>query len=119
MQDLVPSLVQEILPKDWQFPFRIGNSQEYPGVGKSTFIESLAKLLGRQGPSRSLYLLVDPFQSKKTKGAFWENRKPRMEFWLSGLQARNLSGPSPTGSTLGGVSSKTRESVCLGRLNLM
>jgi len=79
-----------------------------PGVGKSTFIDTLGQLLVDQG-RRLAVLTVDP-TSERSKGSILGD-KTRM---------RDLSThedvfvrPSPTAGTLGGVARKTREAIIL------
>ena len=79
-----------------------------PGVGKSTFIEAFGKYLTAQGRHIAV-LTIDP-SSQKTKGSILGD-KTRME-----QLARNPKAfirPSASGSTLGGVSNKTREVMLL------
>lgn len=79
-----------------------------PGVGKSTFIESFGEHLTGQGHQIAV-LTIDP-SSQKTKGSILGD-KTRME-----QLARNPKAfirPSASGSTLGGVSNKTREVMLL------
>jgi LAO/AO transport system kinase len=79
-----------------------------PGVGKSTFINVYAKLLLTQGHQVAI-LAVDPSSSRS--GGSILGDKTRMEdiFAHSGVLIR----PSPAGDTLGGVSSRTRETILL------
>jgi LAO/AO transport system kinase len=77
-----------------------------PGVGKSTFIESLGMFLVRQG-SRVAVLAVDP-SSARSGGSVMAD-KTRMEKLAT--QRGAFIRPSPSGGTLGGVARKTRESV--------
>jgi LAO/AO transport system kinase len=79
-----------------------------PGVGKSTFIEAFGKYLTDQHKKIAV-LTVDP-SSQLTKGSILGD-KTRMEE-LSKNQ-RAFIRPTASGSTLGGVSSKTRETVLL------
>ena len=79
-----------------------------PGVGKSTFIESLGSMLVNLGYKIAV-LAVDP--SSAISGGSIMGDKTRME---------NLSKnehvfvrPSPTGMNLGGVSKNTRETITL------
>jgi len=104
--DLASQLVQEILPKTGS-SIRIGITG-VPGVGKSTFIEAFGKLLLDKGYHLAV-LAVDP-SSQKTKGSILGD-KTRMENLASDKRA--FIRPSPTGSTLGGVSAKTREAMLL------
>ncbi len=77
-----------------------------PGVGKSTFIESLGMLLIGQG-HRVAVLAVDP-SSVRSGGSVMAD-KTRMERLSTQPQA--FIRPSPSGGTLGGVARKTRESM--------
>ncbi len=79
-----------------------------PGVGKSTFIESLGKYYTRQGHKVAV-LAVDP-SSSLSKGSILGD-KTRMEA-LSRDENAYIR-PSPTGNTLGGVGRKTRETILL------
>lgn len=79
-----------------------------PGVGKSTFIEALGTYLTEQD-LRLAILAVDP-SSPRSKGSILgdKTRMPHL--------ARNplaFIRPSATGSTLGGVARKTRETMLL------
>jgi LAO/AO transport system kinase len=97
-------LLGAILP-DSGGSFRIGISG-VPGVGKSTFIESLGCRLVDQG-HRVAVLAVDP-SSTLSKGSILGD-KTRMEE-LARLDDAFIR-PSPTGGSLGGVASRTRESM--------
>ncbi|WP_149275261.1 methylmalonyl Co-A mutase-associated GTPase MeaB [Pareuzebyella sediminis] len=79
-----------------------------PGVGKSTFIETLGTLLASQGHKIAV-LAVDP-TSKRSKGSILGD-KTRME--TLSKNERVFIRPSPSGQTLGGVARKTRESIIL------
>lgn len=79
-----------------------------PGVGKSTFIETLGNVLIEQG-FKVAVLAVDP--SSPTTGGSILGDKTRMETLSSKDEA--FIRPSPTSGTLGGVARKTRESVML------
>ena len=103
---LASDLVQEILPYTGK-SIRIGITG-VPGVGKSTFIEAFGQVLVALGKSVAV-LAVDP-SSQKSKGSILGD-KTRMEK-LAG-DKRAFIRPSPTGATLGGVSSKTREAMLL------
>jgi LAO/AO transport system kinase len=104
--ELASRLVQEILPSTGKSK-RIGITG-VPGVGKSTFIESFGKLLLEKGHKVAV-LAVNP-SSQKTKGSILGD-KTRMENLAADKRA--FIRPSPTGSTLGGVSAKTREAMLL------
>ncbi len=75
-----------------------------PGVGKSTFIENLGLDLADQGHKVAV-LAVDP--SSKRSGGSILGDKTRMEQLAAHENA--FIRPSPSGATLGGVASKTRE----------
>lgn len=77
-----------------------------PGVGKSTFIESLGLYLIGQG-HRVAVLAVDP--SSTVSGGSILGDKTRMEHLSVHPQA--YIRPSPSSGTLGGVAEKTRESM--------
>jgi LAO/AO transport system kinase len=79
-----------------------------PGVGKSTFIESLGTMLVKKG-HRVAVLAVDP-SSKRSGGSVLAD-KTRME--KLAVEKRAFIRPSPSGGTLGGVARKTRETMIL------
>ena len=79
-----------------------------PGVGKSTFIESFGGMLTAQG-HRLAVLAIDP-SSERTKGSILGD-KTRME--TLSVDPNAFIRPSPSGSALGGVARKTRESIIL------
>lgn len=79
-----------------------------PGVGKSTFIESFGKLLVSQGKKVAV-LAVDP--SSTVSGGSILGDKTRMEELVKEDNA--FIRPSASGSSLGGVTRKTRESIIL------
>lgn len=79
-----------------------------PGAGKSTFIESFGKCLTSTG-KRVAVLTIDP-SSQKTKGSILGD-KTRMEELANDPNA--YVRPSPSGATLGGVHSRTRETMLL------
>jgi LAO/AO transport system kinase len=85
--------------------FRLGISG-VPGVGKSTFIESLGLHLIAQG-HRVAVLAVDP--SSSVSGGSILGDKTRMEHLSVHPQA--FIRPSPSSGTLGGVAEKTREAM--------
>ncbi len=87
--------------------FRIGISG-VPGVGKSTFIESLGNLLIDAG-HRVAVLAIDP--SSAISGGSILGDKTRMER-LSQRQEAFIR-PSPAGETLGGVARRTRETMLI------
>ena len=75
-----------------------------PGVGKSTFIENLGLDLANEGHKVAV-LAVDP--SSQRSGGSILGDKTRMEKLAAHENA--FIRPSPSGATLGGVASKTRE----------
>ncbi len=77
-----------------------------PGVGKSTFIESLGLRLIEEEHQVAI-LAVDP-SSAKSGGSIMGD-KTRME--KLSADPRAFIRPSPAGRTLGGVARKTRESI--------
>jgi LAO/AO transport system kinase len=85
--------------------FRLGISG-VPGVGKSTFIETLGLHLIDQG-HRVAVLTIDP--SSTVSGGSILGDKTRMEHLSVHEQA--YIRPSPSSGTLGGVAEKTREAM--------
>ncbi|HKI88970.1 MAG TPA: methylmalonyl Co-A mutase-associated GTPase MeaB, partial [Draconibacterium sp.] len=79
-----------------------------PGVGKSTFIESLGKFITGRGGKLAV-LAIDP-SSERSKGSILGD-KTRMED-LSGDKNAYIR-PSPSAGSLGGVARKTREIIIL------
>ena len=85
--------------------FRLGISG-VPGVGKSTFIETLGLLLIERG-HRVAVLTIDP--SSTVSGGSILGDKTRME--RLSVHERAYIRPSPSSGTLGGVAEKTREAM--------
>lgn len=79
-----------------------------PGVGKSSFIETLGKYLTSRG-DRLAVLAIDP-SSNRSKGSILGD-KTRMELLATDPNA--FIRPSPSAGSLGGVARKTRESIFL------
>ena len=79
-----------------------------PGVGKSSFIESLGKMLTARGHKLAV-LAVDP-SSSRTKGSILGD-KTRMEELA--VDPNAFIRPSPSAGSLGGVARKTRETILL------
>lgn len=79
-----------------------------PGVGKSTFIESFGSYLIKQGKKVAV-LAVDP-SSSVSHGSILGD-KTRMENLVTEENA--FIRPSASGTSLGGVAKKTRESIIL------
>ncbi|MET0382633.1 MAG: methylmalonyl Co-A mutase-associated GTPase MeaB [Burkholderiaceae bacterium] len=100
------ALLDALLPHTGR-SFRLGISG-VPGVGKSTFIETLGLHLAAQG-HRVAVLAVDP--SSSVSGGSILGDKTRME-QLS-IHPSAFIRPSPSAGTLGGVTEKTREALLL------
>jgi len=79
-----------------------------PGVGKSSFIEALGTTL-TQREKKVAVLAVDP-SSSLTKGSILGD-KTRMQALSNDPNA--FIRPSPSGTSLGGVTQKTRETIIL------
>jgi LAO/AO transport system kinase len=105
-QELASELVQSLISHSGK-SIRIGITG-VPGVGKSTFIEAFGKKLLEQGKKVAV-LAIDP-SSQLTKGSILGD-KTRMENLATDKRA--FIRPSPSGTTLGGVSGKTREAMLL------
>ena len=93
------------LPVPAEPALRVGISG-VPGVGKSTFIETLGLELIAQG-HRVAVLAVDP--SSSLSGGSILGDKTRME--RLSVHERAFVRPSPSGGTLGGVAAATREAI--------
>jgi LAO/AO transport system kinase len=93
------------LPEPARPAFRIGVSG-VPGVGKSTFIETLGLQLIASG-ERVAVLAVDP--SSSVSGGSILGDKTRME--RLSVDPGAFVRPSPSGGTLGGVATATREGI--------
>jgi LAO/AO transport system kinase len=98
------ALLNTLLPKSGR-AFRLGISG-VPGVGKSTFIETLGLFLIDQG-LRVAVLAVDP--SSSVSGGSILGDKTRME--RLSVDERAYIRPSPASGNLGGVAEKTRETM--------
>ncbi|VAW26508.1 putative periplasmic protein kinase ArgK and related GTPases of G3E family [hydrothermal vent metagenome] len=79
-----------------------------PGVGKSTFIEAFGKFFTNKGKKVAV-LAIDP-SSSINKGSILGD-KTRMDELVKDQNA--YIRPSPSGSSLGGVAQKTRETIIL------
>ena len=79
-----------------------------PGVGKSSFIETIGSYLTARG-HRLAVLAIDP-SSEKSGGSILGD-KTRMERLSADYHA--FIRPSPSGGSLGGVARKTRENMVL------
>lgn len=105
-RDPAQKLLSEAMPYTGG-SYRIGISG-VPGVGKSTFIESVGMLLIARGLKVAV-LAVDP--SSPFSGGSILGDKTRMDKLSSHNDA--FIRPSPTAGSLGGVTQRTRESILL------
>ena len=103
-QQMARKIVDELLPDSGK-TIRLGITG-VPGVGKSTFIESLGMSLV-EGGHRVAVLAVDP-SSSRSGGSVMAD-KTRME--KLSVEKNAFIRPSPSGGTLGGVARKTRETM--------
>ena len=102
------SAAAELLERLAQAPgqaLRIGLSGA-PGVGKSTFIECFGRFLLDRG-HRLAVLAVDP--SSAVSGGSILGDKTRME--RLAVDSRAYIRPTPSGTSLGGVARRTRETI--------
>ena len=105
-QETIRIILKNVLPSTGE-SIRLGITGS-PGVGKSTFIESLGSYLTSQGKKVAV-LTIDP-SSPITKGSILGD-KTRMEKLAKNPLA--FIRPSATRSFPGGVSHSTRESILL------
>jgi len=103
-QELARTIIDLLLPYTGK-AVRLGITG-VPGVGKSTFIESLGTMLAKKG-HRVAVLAVDP-SSKRSGGSVLAD-KTRME--KLAIEEKAFIRPSPSRGTLGGVARKTRETM--------
>jgi len=116
-QDLAKIIIEALLPYTGN-SVRLGITG-VPGVGKSTFIESLGMMLVREKTHplkkglqdrkshKVAVLAVDP-SSTRSGGSILAD-KTRME--KLSVHEKAFIRPSPSGGTLGGVARKTRETM--------
>ena len=104
--EMAQAIIERCLPHSGN-SLRVGITG-VPGVGKSTFIESFGTMLTGMGHKLAV-LAIDP-SSERTKGSSLGD-KTRME--ALSVDPNAFIRPSPSGSTLGGVARKTRESIVL------
>jgi LAO/AO transport system kinase len=104
--DPAQELVQRILPNTGN-AIRVGITG-VPGVGKSTFIETLGCSLCEKGHKVAV-LAVDP--SSSVSGGSILGDKTRMEKLTR--EPKAFIRPSPSSGTLGGVTRKSRETLLL------
>lgn len=115
------TLIESALPEDQRLAGEVidtvmahaGNSLRMgitgaPGVGKSTFIESFGKTLIQDGRKVAV-LTIDP-TSQVTGGSILGDKTRMHEL---AKEPRAFIRPSPSGQTLGGVASHTRETILL------
>ena len=105
-QDIAQEIITQCLPHSGN-SVRIGITG-IPGVGKSTFIETLGKHI-TSNSGKLAVLAIDP-SSERSKGSILGD-KTRMEELASDKNA--YIRPSPAAGSLGGVARKTRESIVL------
>ncbi len=105
-QQLAQDIITQCLPHSGK-SIRVGITG-VPGVGKSTFIESLGSYITSLGGKLAV-LAIDP-SSERTKGSILGD-KTRMEE-LAGDKNAYIR-PSPSAGSLGGVARKTRETIIL------
>lgn len=105
-RELAQEIIEKCLPETGQ-SIRIGITG-VPGVGKSTFIETLGNYITEKGRKLAV-LAIDP-SSTKTGGSILGD-KTRMETLANNPDA--FIRPSPTAGSLGGVARKTRETIYL------
>jgi LAO/AO transport system kinase len=103
---LAQQVLDKILPYTGQ-SVRIGITG-VPGVGKSTFIESFGKYITDQQKKLAV-LAIDP-TSQRSKGSIMGDKTRMEELSHNPLV---FIRPSPAGSSLGGVSHRTRETILL------
>lgn len=105
-QQLAGELLEAIMSHTGN-SLRIGISG-VPGVGKSTFIEAFGNHLTSQGHKVAV-LAIDP-SSSLSKGSILGDKTRMNEL---AVNPNAFIRPSASGGTLGGVASKTRESMLL------
>ncbi len=105
-QDLAGEVINAVLPYAGN-SLRIGITGA-PGVGKSTFIEAFGKMFIDAGKKVAV-LTIDP-SSQLTEGSILGDKTRMQEL---ARDPRAFIRPSPSGRTLGGVASQTREAMLL------
>jgi LAO/AO transport system kinase len=105
-QEIAQEIILKCLPHSGK-SVRIGITG-VPGVGKSTFIESMGKYITSQAHKLAV-LAIDP-SSERSRGSILGD-KTRMEELSADPNA--YIRPSPSAGSLGGVARKTRETIVL------
>ncbi|MBL7111812.1 MAG: methylmalonyl Co-A mutase-associated GTPase MeaB [Bacteroidales bacterium] len=105
-QEIAARIIEGCIPHSGN-ALRIGITG-VPGVGKSTFIESMGKSITAMDHKLAV-LAIDP--SSERSGGSIMGDKTRMEELSQDLNA--FIRPSPSGGSLGGVARKTRETIIL------
>jgi len=105
-QNIAQQIIENCLPHSGK-SIRIGITGS-PGVGKSTFIESIGKHLTSKDHKLAV-LAIDP-SSQLSRGSILGD-KTRMAKLAADPNA--FIRPSPSGASLGGVARKTRETILL------
>jgi LAO/AO transport system kinase len=105
-KDLGHKILEQVIPHSGN-SLRIGITG-VPGVGKSTFIESFGKYITSRHKKLAV-LAIDP-SSQRSRGSILGDKTRMIELSHDPLA---FIRPSPAGSSLGGVSNKTRESMLL------
>ncbi len=106
-QSLAQEIIEKCLPHTGH-SIRIGITGS-PGVGKSTFIEAFGTYLIREQKRKTAVLAIDP-TSQKSHGSILGD-KTRMD--KLSINENAFIRPSPAGESLGGVATKTRETMLL------
>ena len=105
-QEIAQEIILRCLPYSGK-SIRVGITG-VPGVGKSTFIETMGKSITSRGHKLAV-LAIDP-SSERSRGSILGD-KTRMEELSSDPHA--YIRPSPSAGSLGGVARKTRETIIL------
>ncbi len=104
--ELAEKILEKVVPESGK-SIRVGITG-VPGVGKSTFIEAFGKHITSLNKKLAV-LTVDP-SSQRSKGSILGDKTRMVDLSTDPLAYIR---PSASGSALGGVSNKTRESMLL------